>query len=56
MPPYQQNYQETFEIESKNKPRDINILNQIFKFLNNSLISYRLNCIHNYTPFFFYIE
>lgn len=31
MPPYQQNYQETFEIESKNKPRDINILNQIFK-------------------------
>lgn len=31
MPPYQQNYQEAFEIESKNKPRDINILNQIFK-------------------------
>lgn len=31
MPPYQQNYQETFEIESKNKPRDINILNQILK-------------------------
>lgn len=29
MPPYQQNYQETFEIESKNKPRDINILNSV---------------------------
>ena len=31
MPPYQQTYKETIKIETKNKQRDINILNQIFK-------------------------
>lgn len=29
MPPYQQTYEETFEIEKNNLKRDIDILNQV---------------------------